>query len=65
MSDTIKHKYGVAMLRILKHLDYYLEEGSQRNYQHTVNNIINLLGDGNSYKKTADYITNYSRGDRL
>ena len=44
---------------MMKYLDGYLKKESQTNYQHKINNIINLLGDGSSYQKTAKYIINY------
>ena len=55
--ELLQDDFTVKNLK--KYLDAYLEEESQTNYEHKINNIIELLGSGDSYKKTAEYILNY------
>ena len=54
--ELLQKDFTVKNLK--KHLDVYLEEKNQINYEHKINNIVELLGDGNSYKKTAEYVLN-------
>ena len=52
--ELLQNDFTVKNLK--KHLDGYLKEVAQNHYEHNINNIINLLGKGDSYKKTAKYI---------
>ena len=54
--ELLQKDFTVKNLK--KHLDVYLEEKNQINYEHKINNIVELLGDGNSYKQTAEYVLN-------
>ena len=54
--ELLQNDFTVENLK--KHLDIYIEEKNQISYEHKINNIIKLLGDGDSYKKTAKYILN-------
>jgi lipid-A-disaccharide synthase len=50
---------------LTRHVDeicWGYDREKQKNYKHKINNILDLLGDGDSYKKTAEYIINYERG---
>ena len=39
-------------------LDDFFNKASQKDYKETINKVINDLGDGDAYKKTAQYILN-------
>ena len=54
--ELLQNDFTVKNLK--KHLEVYIEEKNQISYEHKINNIIKLLGDGDSYKKTAEYILN-------
>jgi len=54
--ELLQDDFTVKNLK--KHLDVYLEEKNQIDYEYTINNIIELLGRGDSYQKTAKYILN-------
>ena len=54
--ELLQNDFTVENLK--KHLDIYIEEKNQISYEHKINNIIQLLGDGDSYKKTGEYILN-------